>query len=112
MVNGKWNRVTSSSGAIIRHGPHQGAHMSSNTGSGDCSTSAAKLASVTVSGLLERDRGFLQRPQTGSFPCSVFSRSTRLFAPHDGQRITCVLGISFNPLDNFRRGRDILALFG
>src|SRR6267143_190875 len=72
---------SSRTGAIIRQGPHQGAHMSSNTGSGDCSTSAAKLASVTVSGwLLERDGAFLHRPQTGSFPCSIFSRSTRLFA--------------------------------
>ena len=34
-------------GAMIRQGPHQGAQKSTSTGSGDSSTSAAKLLSVT-----------------------------------------------------------------
>ena len=54
---------SSTMGATIRHGPHHGAHMSRSTGSGDCSTSAANDASVTVMGPLETGSGVLQRPQ-------------------------------------------------
>src|SRR5579872_3738367 len=36
-----------SSGAIARHGPHQGAQKSTTTGRSDASTSCSKLASVT-----------------------------------------------------------------
>jgi hypothetical protein len=42
---------SSITGAIIRHGGHHGAHMSSTTGSGERSTSAENVASVTVTGL-------------------------------------------------------------
>ena len=43
---------SSSTGAIIRHGPHHAAHRSSTTGSGERSTSAENVASVTVTGRL------------------------------------------------------------
>jgi hypothetical protein len=52
-------------GATSRQGPHHGAHKSSNTGSGERSTSAKNVASVTTTGLLAASRGVLQRPQTG-----------------------------------------------
>ena len=78
---------SSITGAIIRHGPHQGAHMSTTTGTGDCSTSAANVASVTVTGLPPAGSGALHRPQTGSRPCSILASGTRLTAPHAGQRI-------------------------
>jgi len=75
-------------GAIILHGGHQGAHRSSRTGIGDCSTSWVKLASVTVTGPVALS-GVLQRPQTGS-RFSVSAGCTRLAAPHEGQEINCV----------------------
>src|SRR5690606_36427620 len=37
---------SSSTGPIMRQGPHQGAQKSTSTGSSDCSTSASKVASV------------------------------------------------------------------
>src|SRR5580692_10147614 len=80
-------------GAIILHGPHQGAHMSSSTGSGECSTSAEKLASVMVRGFEAAWRGVLHRPHTGFSPCWIFSWGTRLFAPQLGQGIKAVSGI-------------------
>ena len=43
---------SSITGAIIRHGPHQAAQASTNTGSGERSTSAAKDPSVTIIGTL------------------------------------------------------------
>ena len=58
---------SSSVGASVRHGPHHGAQASTSTGSGERSTSAAKVASVTVSGAASsRGNGCLQRPQTGA----------------------------------------------
>lgn len=42
----------SRTGATIRHGPHHGAHRSSKTGSGERSTSAGNVASVTATRLL------------------------------------------------------------
>src|ERR1017187_4093686 len=77
-------------GAIILHGPHHGAHISSSTGSGERTTSAEKLASVIVSGAEEITSGVLHRPHTGCRPCSIFSRGTRLFAPQLEQRISSV----------------------
>ena len=77
---------SSSIGAIIRHGPHQGAHRSSSTGSGERSTSASNVASVTVTGFSETGSGFLHRPQTGSSPASTRSHGTRLVAPQAGQQ--------------------------
>ena len=59
------SRASSSiTGAIMRHGPHQGAHKSSSTGTGARSTSSAKVASVTVTGMLPARSGVLHRPQT------------------------------------------------
>jgi hypothetical protein len=86
---------SSITGASIRHGPHHAAHMSSSTGSGERSTSAENVASVTVTGLLETSRGVLHRPHTGSSPCAILARGTRLVAPQAGQRSNCVSDISF-----------------
>src|ERR1700730_9441272 len=80
-------------GATMRHGPHQGAHMSSSTGSGERSTAEENVASVTVSGALLRERGVLQRPHTGCSPRSIFSSGTRLLALQAGQRMSCVSDI-------------------
>jgi mono/diheme cytochrome c family protein len=78
--------ISSMTGAIILHGPHHVAHMSSSTGSGERSTSAAKVASVTVTGLPSTARGALHRPHTGARPCASFSVGTRFIAPQAGQR--------------------------
>ena len=59
-------------GAIIWQGPHHGAHISSKTGSGERSTSAENVASVTVTGLLELNSGVLQRPHTVPGPVRAF----------------------------------------
>jgi len=40
-------------GAIVRHGPHQAAHISSNTGSDEPVTTEEKLVSVTITGFAE-----------------------------------------------------------
>jgi hypothetical protein len=58
----------SMAGAIILHGPHHGAHMSSSTGKGERSTSLEKLASVMVRGSEDAISGVLHRPQTGCRP--------------------------------------------
>src|SRR5262249_33405620 len=89
---------SSITGSIIRHGPHHGAHMSSSTGRGERSTSASNVSAVAVDGLPPAGRGVLHRPQTGSSPCSIFSRGTRLLAPQAGQRINCVSDISIHRL--------------
>src|SRR6267143_737972 len=68
--------------------PHHGAHRSSATGSGERSTSAAKVASVTVTGPNCTGSGVLHRPHTGARPCLTLSSGTRLSAPQEGQRIT------------------------
>ena len=44
---------SSNIGAIVRQGPHHGAHKSSSTGSGERMTSASRVASVTVIGLFK-----------------------------------------------------------
>src|SRR4051812_28442872 len=77
---------SSTTGAIIRHGLHQGAHMSTSTGSGEPSTSVEKFASVTVIGPEPAERGVLHRPQIGLSPPSILTiapRDTRLIAPQD-----------------------------
>ena len=96
---------SSTTGATIRHGPHHAAHMSSRTGSGERSTSAANVASVTVTGPLWTGNGVLHRPHTGASPWAIFSRGTRLVAPHAGHRINCasavprpLVAISITPL--------------
>src|SRR5262245_37007915 len=81
------NANSSIAGAMIRHGPHHGAHASTSTGSGDRSTSPEKLASVTVTGWLWTGSGVLHRPHTGSTPWAIFSGGTRLVVPQAGQRI-------------------------
>ena len=63
--------------------------MSTSTGTGDCSTSAANVASVTVTGLPPMGIGALHRPHTGSRPCSLGQRHP-VAAPHAGQRIISV----------------------
>src|SRR5690242_4209467 len=75
----------------MRHGPHHGAHASSSTGSGECSTSAANVASVTTSGVVvaldaPAGSGVLHRPHTGCRPACSLSLGTRLVAPHVGHR--------------------------
>src|SRR5665647_2984992 len=40
-----WPEISSSAGAIMRHGPHHSAQKSTTTGSADFNTSASKLAS-------------------------------------------------------------------
>ena len=59
--------ICSRAGAIILHGPHHSAHRSTRTGNDDCSTSAVKVASVTVntSGTAS---GAWHLPQTGRSP--------------------------------------------
>src|SRR5580658_3074418 len=96
-------------GAIILHGPHQGAHMSSSTGSGECSTSAEKLASVMVSGFEAAVRGVLHRPHTGFKPRSIFSRGTRLFAPQLEQWIKSVSAIHVSHTREFIVPHALLA---
>jgi len=74
----------------MRHGPHHGAHMSSNTGSGERSTDAAKLASVIVTGLVSIGKGLLHLPQLGCSPCAIFANGTRLVAHMTGiESIVC-----------------------
>src|SRR6185503_16313931 len=80
-------------GAIIRQGPHHGAHRSSSTGSGEASTSPVKLASVTVTGAVSNGKGCLQRPHTGRLPGRTAAASTRLVAPHEGQRTRVVSAV-------------------
>src|SRR5262249_21972625 len=77
---------SSRTGAIIRHGPLHGAHMSTTTGRGERSTSLAKVASVTATGFAASGSGFLHRPQIGAPPAASFSRATRFTTPQDGQR--------------------------
>src|SRR6185436_4091560 len=78
---------SSNTGAIMRQGPHQGAHISTKTGTGDRSTSAANVLSVTVTGpeALDKESGALQRPQTGSCPPATFCALIRFVAPHFAQ---------------------------
>src|SRR5437588_700120 len=42
--------ISSTAGATIRHGPHQGAQKSISTGVVDCNTSVSKLLTVMVRG--------------------------------------------------------------
>ena len=42
--------ISSSSGAIILHGPHQGAQKSTSTGTGDWTTARSKLSSLMLMG--------------------------------------------------------------
>ena len=87
---------SSRTGAIARHGPHQGAHISNKTGNKECSTSVAKVESVTVNGREVVDRVLLQRPQTGSWRGLTRSASTRFCVPQDRHRMTCLSGIAVN----------------
>ena len=50
--------TSSSTGPIVRHGPHHGAHISSSTGTGERSTSFRNVASVTVIGFPEEAEVF------------------------------------------------------
>jgi hypothetical protein len=81
----------STTGPIMRHGPHHGAHRSRSTGMSDRSTSLEKFASVIVTGAPLRPalRGsrVLHRPQTGMSPRSIGSFAMRFLAPHLEQRI-------------------------
>src|SRR5262249_55272651 len=72
----------------MRQGPHHAAHISTSTGRGEPSTSAANVASVTAMGVLGTRRAVLHRPQTGSRPCRSFSAATRFVAPQEGQRMS------------------------
>src|SRR5438105_14072488 len=99
-------------GAIIRQGPHQGAQQSRSTGRLTRSTSCAKLASVTTSGLapaLKIESLAPHFPQTG---WSDLARSSmRFFAPHLGQVMTGIRALLLqSELDNCGRqmGTEIL----
>src|SRR5262249_28829452 len=70
--------ISSSAGAIMRHGPHHSAQKSTTTGSADFNTSDSKLASDTLPTamaitLLSLKRG--NRPQksvrAGTYECSL-----------------------------------------
>ena len=75
-------------GAIIRHGPHHAAHISSRTGKCDPSTTDAKFASVTLTGSEDgAGRAALHFPQTGCFSRAAPNR-TRFFAPQFGHGTT------------------------
>jgi hypothetical protein len=73
-------------GAITWQGPHHGAHASTSTGTGERSTSSAKVSSVTGRGL-SAGSGVLHLPQTGASPRATLSPGTRLVAPQAGQSI-------------------------
>jgi hypothetical protein len=60
---------------------------------GDLSTSAAKVASVTISGFVSNGRGVLHRPQIGCRAGRSFSSGTRLRDPQEGQEIKRLSGI-------------------
>jgi hypothetical protein len=75
----------STTGAIILHGPHQAAQKSTNTGSGERSTSAAKFASVITIGFVSEDKALWHLPQTAP----VRETSTRFAAPHCEHLTTC-----------------------
>src|SRR5262249_59996731 len=64
-----------------------GAQASTRPGSGEPSASAAKVASVPVTGPRWTARRCLQRPHLGCSPATTFSRGTRLVAPQAGHRI-------------------------
>src|SRR5262249_30626268 len=85
-------------GVMIRHGPHQAAQMSTTTGSGERSTSAAKVASVTVMGLSGAGSGVRHRPQRGRRPSARRSGATLLVAPHTGHRISSESAIGGGPV--------------
>src|SRR5581483_5688679 len=58
--------ISSSAGAIIRQGPHQGAQKSTSTGLSDCSTSVLKVVGSMLVGWfisLLGLSGALQRPR-------------------------------------------------
>src|SRR5438309_8293356 len=76
------------------HGPHHGAHASTSTGSGERSTSAAKVASVTARGAPPTGSGVLHRPQIGSSPFASLSRGTRLVAPQAGHGISSTSAVT------------------
>src|SRR5882724_8641230 len=80
-------------GASMRQGPHQGAHMSTSTGTGERSTSVANVASVTSTGPAWPSSGLLQRPHTGASPRCIRCGSTRFFAPQKGQTMICAVAI-------------------
>jgi hypothetical protein len=64
--------------------------MSTSTGSGARSTSAANVASLTVSGSAPTaDSVVLQRPHTAFWPRATGSAGSRLVAPQLGQRTRC-----------------------
>ena len=73
---------------MIRHGPHQGAHASTSTGTGERSTSAENVASVTVTGWSWGCSGALHRPHTGRRPAPSFARGIRLVVPHPAHRMS------------------------
>ncbi len=83
----------STTGAIIWQGPHQGAHISSNTGNGELAISAEKLASVMVRGFAAMESGVLQLPQIGTSDPESLASGTRLFVPQIGHRIMRLSGI-------------------
>src|SRR6266850_455982 len=82
-----------------------------STGTGERSTSAENVASVTVTGRVSIDtgRGVLQRPHTGSRPLSTLSRGTRLATPQAGQRMTSVSDMAVAPPGKATRLHDPLA---
>src|SRR4051812_4436972 len=86
---------SSMTGAIIRHGPHQPAQQSTRVGVADDRTTESKLASVTLTGLLEPGEGAGRVaphfPQTGWEAWARFG-STRFFVPQAGHMTTGMSG--------------------
>ena len=87
----------STSGAIILHGPHQGAQKSTTIGSADfpttASNSAAPLASIGLEGRTSSERHSLHRKLRPR--CS---KTSRLRRPHRGQEQTRPRASSSKPV--------------
>ncbi len=77
--------AVSSSGAIIRHGPHHGAQKSTTTGTGACWTMVSNAAASAAStGSAGGDSDAWQFPQR--IARSSVANRRRFVLPHDGQR--------------------------
>ena len=80
-------------GAILWHGPHHAAHMSSNTGNGEALDLRRERCIRDRHGIADDWHRRLACPQIGFRPLAILSSGTRLVTPHEGQRINCVSGI-------------------
>ena len=95
---------SSSTGAINRHGPHHGAQRSRSTGTGERSTSAANVASVTVTGAPEAGKGVLHLPQIGVSPGCAPLRREPVGGPASGQLSIVIVAMAALPSPRAARG--------